>query len=124
MKCPNCNGPTIPGFLVSSFYCKNECDLKSGNSASEIDTSGKNWLNMSEKEMNNYVKGGVLYPPGTWNTNDFETYSIVWGFSALIQIEIIGPTNRDGGFSTEYGGVYKILQTVYKKAHPELFNNE
>ena len=28
MKCPNCNGPTIPGFLVNSFYCKAECDLK------------------------------------------------------------------------------------------------
>ena len=31
MKCKDCGGPVIPGFLVSSYYCKNECDLK-GNS--------------------------------------------------------------------------------------------
>ena len=63
-KCDRCGGPTIPGFLVNSFYCVNECDLKSANK--ENSTYVYTWFTYRPCHLPVDHKGHCLSLYGRW----------------------------------------------------------
>ena len=111
MKCPNCNGPTIPGFLINSFYCKAECDLKkldtSSNAGEKYYTIGQ--LNGNKPYLRRWIPAKCYDEIVAYLTK----HHTVFGLPALSIFEVNPPGSKNNWTRSWWGSHHWIESWEY-----------